>query len=263
MSDEQEVLTPDTAVGRRSGSIAKLAEALSKAQGIIEGAKKDSENPFFKKQYADLASVWGVCRKPLSDNGLSVVQLPSFNGGMVHVETILAHSSGEFISGCLSMTPVSDDPQKIGSCISYARRYALASIVGVFQEDDDANAASGKTKTEATRQTSTQAATTETTKEPEKGSVTGIITKVEPKKTKGDKPYAFVHIEGQKDAFSTFDTKAIPNLAILEKKTVTIEYSFNGKFKNITDFYVPQEKIDAPAWDGEEPPSTDDDRLPF
>jgi hypothetical protein len=142
-------------VSRRSDSIAKLAEALSKAQGSIEGALKDSNNPFYNSRYADLASVWGVCRKPLSENGIAVIQLPSFDGENATVETILAHASGEWFSSTLSMAPVKEvkgegvkpwlTPQGVGSAISYARRYALASMVGIYQEDDDANVASGKT----------------------------------------------------------------------------------------------------------------------
>ena len=57
-----------------SQSIAALASALAKAQSEISGAVKDSANPFFKSKYADLESVWSACRKPLTSNGLSVVQ---------------------------------------------------------------------------------------------------------------------------------------------------------------------------------------------
>ena len=57
-----------------SESINELGAALSKAQGIIEGAKKDSNNPFFKSKYADLSSVWESCRLALSSNGLSIIQ---------------------------------------------------------------------------------------------------------------------------------------------------------------------------------------------
>lgn len=128
---------------QRSESIGKLAEALSKAQGAMKGAKKDSENPFFKSKYADLASVWDACREPLSLNGLAIMQLTEREpSGEVAVETVLTHSSGEWMSSRVTMKALKDDPQGIGSCISYARRYALAAMVGVYQEDDDANAAS-------------------------------------------------------------------------------------------------------------------------
>jgi len=133
----------------KSDSIGKLAEALAKAQSVMTGAIKDSDNPFFKSRYADLSSVWDACRKPLTENGLAVIQttctMPETPEYVV-VETILTHTSGEWIKGRLAMKPVKQDPQAIGSCITYARRYALAAMVGIAPEDDDANAASGKGK---------------------------------------------------------------------------------------------------------------------
>jgi hypothetical protein len=131
----------------QSESIAKLAEALAKAQGVMEGASKDATNPFFKAKYADLAAVWDACRKPLSDNGLSVVQVSRFipeQPDLVCIETMLIHSSGEWIRGQLAVKPVKSDPQSVGSCITYLRRYSLQSIVGIAPEDDDGNAASGQ-----------------------------------------------------------------------------------------------------------------------
>ena len=59
----------------QSEQINELATALANAQGIIATASKDKKNPFFKSKYADLASVWGACREPLSAHGLSVVQV--------------------------------------------------------------------------------------------------------------------------------------------------------------------------------------------
>lgn len=129
----------------RSESIGKLTEALSKAQSVLEGALTDSDNPFFKSKYADLASVWRACRKPLTDNGLAVVQTTypiHDNPELIGLETVLSHISGEWITGNLVMRPVKNDPQAIGSCITYMRRYSLAAIVGVSPEDDDGNAAS-------------------------------------------------------------------------------------------------------------------------
>lgn len=127
---------------RRSDSIAALAAALAKAQGEIEGASKDKTNPHFKSSYADLASVWGACRAPLSKNSLAVLQPAFADGPCVTVTTILAHSSGEFIEVDLTMTAQQNTPQGIGSCMTYARRYALSSLVGIAPEDDDGNAAS-------------------------------------------------------------------------------------------------------------------------
>ena len=127
-----------------STEIAALADALSKAQGKITGALKDSSNPFFKTKYADLASVWDACREQLSANGLAVVQTLSNDAENIVVITTLIHSSGQWMRGSLSVKPVKSDPQGIGSAITYARRYALAAIVGVAQIDDDAEAAMGR-----------------------------------------------------------------------------------------------------------------------
>jgi len=130
-----------------SASIAKLTEALAKVQAVLTPALKDSSNPFFKSKYADLGSVWEAVRKPLADNGLAVIQLPGGNGEVLTLTTILSHTSGEYITGTLTMRPVKNDPQGIGSCISYARRYALSAIIGGYAADDDANSASAKEPT--------------------------------------------------------------------------------------------------------------------
>jgi len=122
----------------QSSDIGKLAEALAKAQAQMQGAIKDSSNPFFKSKYADLSSVWNSCREPLSNNGIAVIQTTDSGlDGAIELITTLVHSSGQFIRGRLPIKPVRPDPQGIGSAISYARRYGLSSIVGVIQEDDD------------------------------------------------------------------------------------------------------------------------------
>lgn len=127
-----------------SESIKEIATALNKAQSQMQNVKKTSANPFFKSKYADLAECWETARKPLADNGLSIIQCPEGTGSDVTIETILLHTSGEWISSKLSMKPVKPDPQGIGSCITYGRRYALCAIVGISPEDDDGNQASGK-----------------------------------------------------------------------------------------------------------------------
>lgn len=130
----------------KSESIAALAAALSVAQGAFSSAKKSSDNPFFKSKYADLTAVIDACRHPMEQNGLSVVQIPSFVDGRVHLETVLMHKSGEWMSGSISTKPAKEDAQAIGSSISYLRRYSLASFLGISQEDDDGNAASATGK---------------------------------------------------------------------------------------------------------------------
>jgi len=133
----------------QSVEIAELSAALCKAQGAMTGAVKDSTNPFFKSKYADLSAVWDDVRKPFANNGISVVQMPCGGVGSVTVITQLTHGSGQWMRSRLTMVPVKHDPQGIGSCITYARRYALAAMAGVYQIDDDGNTASQTSKSQA------------------------------------------------------------------------------------------------------------------
>jgi hypothetical protein len=128
----------------RSETIGKLATALAKAQGTMDDASKDSTNPHFRSKYADLASVRAAVRGPLSANGLAYVQLPSFDGECVRVETVLMHGeSGEFLSETLSIPLLKKDAHSIGSAITYARRFSLMAVLGIApDEDDDGNKAS-------------------------------------------------------------------------------------------------------------------------
>jgi len=126
----------------RSESIVKIASALVKAQATMGNAVKDSKNPFFKSNYADLNAVREACLPALNANGVSVLQPTVSIDGRSFVETVLLHESGEFIS---SLTEVlcakQNDPQAHGSGISYARRYGLQSLVNLGSADDDGEAA--------------------------------------------------------------------------------------------------------------------------
>lgn len=138
---ENETLSPVVTSIETSSEITELASALATAQSQIAVAKKDSVNPHFRSSYADLASCWEACRDALTKNSLSIVQIPSALGKDVTVTTMLLHKSGQFIRGALTMTAQQNTPQAIGSCITYARRYALTSFVGIAPDDDDGNAA--------------------------------------------------------------------------------------------------------------------------
>jgi len=121
----------------------KLFAALAKAQGEIQSAIADKENTHFNFKYADLDACWEACRKPLSDNELAVIQLPEVGeNSAVTMRTILGHSSGQSISSVYTMHPDKTTPQGIASCMTYLRRYMLCAMVGISQEDDDANRAS-------------------------------------------------------------------------------------------------------------------------
>lgn len=127
----------------KSPQIGTLAAALVKVQAGLQAAKKTSVNPFHKSQYADLAEVWSACREALGANGIAVVQFPGSDPmtGEVSVETMLIHTSGEFLSKAVSANPKDLLPQSVGSAITYLRRYGLASAIGVITEDDDGEGA--------------------------------------------------------------------------------------------------------------------------
>ena len=120
-----------------SEQINEIAAALAKAQALIKGAEKDRLNPHFKSQYATLDSVWKACREPLTANGLSVVQTIETGEHGPVMESILLHSSGQWISSTLAIRGDLDNVQKLGSVLTYLRRYSLSALVGVAPTDDD------------------------------------------------------------------------------------------------------------------------------
>jgi hypothetical protein len=133
----------------RSESINELATALAAAQAEFHHAKRDSENPHFRSRYADLSAIWDACRPGLSSHGLSVVQSPRLVAAgestwLVEVETLLIHSSGQYLSDVLAVPVTAGSPQAVGSAVTYCKRYSLASFVGIAPagDDDDGDRAS-------------------------------------------------------------------------------------------------------------------------
>jgi len=120
----------------QSNEIGELAKALAAAQGMMDAAKKDSKGNYGK--YTTISSILEVVKDALSKNGLAVVQAPIPCDVGICLRTTLIHSSGQWISSQLTMKVDIAAPQKVGSVITYARRYALAALLGVGQEDDDA-----------------------------------------------------------------------------------------------------------------------------
>lgn len=127
----------------QKGISKEFAGAIVKALSAIKGAVKDANNPHFRSDYADLTSVIEAVKVPLSDNGIVFMQHVSCTD-LVIVETKLLHTSGETYSfGALALPVEKKTAQGYGSAITYARRYALASALGVPALDDDGNEASG------------------------------------------------------------------------------------------------------------------------
>lgn len=127
-----------------SPSLGAIAKALAAAQGELSDAKKDAFNPHFKNKYASLSSVREAITATFSKHELAVTQLNEPHGDAgVCVVTLLIHSSGEWIKSKLFVPVTKKDAQGFGSALSYARRYALASIANVAtgEGDDDAEEA--------------------------------------------------------------------------------------------------------------------------
>ena len=122
----------------------KLAE-LKKEVGKMT---KDSKNPFFNSKYFDINQLLEHLEPLFQKNGLIILQ-PIINKEVI--SKIIEIETGDEVCSSLELPPLTD-PQKIGSAITYYRRYTLQSLLGIQAEDDDANKASGK----------------ETKKEPEK-----------------------------------------------------------------------------------------------
>ncbi len=124
----------------KSETIKELAAALSKFQASVSKIDLDREVEVqtktggkYKFRYATFANIIDKIKKPLSEHGLSYSQLVNENGS---VTTILMHESGEWISSTLLITG-EKTPQGIGSTITYTKRYALSSMLGVCADDDD------------------------------------------------------------------------------------------------------------------------------
>lgn len=127
-----------------SGELKNLIPALLKAQQEIKPAVQDARNPHFQNRYATFQSVQQACKGPLLANGLCLVQTMSGDdSGNSYLNTTLFHTSGEWISGGLRLLVDQPSMQKLGSAITYAKRYSLAAMLGVVDdEDDDGNKAS-------------------------------------------------------------------------------------------------------------------------
>lgn len=131
---------------KTSDTTREIFSALVKAQSQITHAPKNAENPFYKSRYADLATVIDTARAPLHENGLAIMQTPSVIDGELCLTTRVIHTSGEWAEDTVICAMVKKDPQSAGSAITYYRRYSLAAILGIAQEDDDANSASTPAK---------------------------------------------------------------------------------------------------------------------
>jgi len=125
-----------------SESVNEIAAALAKAQAGMKNAALNKVNPHFRSKYADLAGIRDAVIPALTAQGIAVVQTldVTVEGGN-YLRTRLMHASGQWVES-LCPIPSVPDMQKMGSAITYARRYSLSAICGIAaDEDDDGNEA--------------------------------------------------------------------------------------------------------------------------
>jgi len=122
----------------KSESINELATSLCKLQGELHDTSKETQAYNYK--YSDLSQILTYLRPLMASNGLSVTQLVNgTESGVIGVETVLMHSSGQWVSSSASMNVQGQNlAQEAGKVITYLRRYSLAGIVGLTQTDNDA-----------------------------------------------------------------------------------------------------------------------------
>lgn len=135
-----------------SEQINEIATALAKAQGEMKNAPLNKTNPHFKSRYADLAAIRDATVPALSKHGISVTQGTEVIAAGMLLCTRLMHSSGQWIESTYPIDADMAKPQAVGSALTYAKRYGLASICGIAaDEDDDGNHAQEHSKSNGVR----------------------------------------------------------------------------------------------------------------
>ena len=124
-----------------------LYTKLNEVKKEIGAISKDSTNPFFKSKYFDINSLLKHVEPLLQKNGLLLLQ-PIIKGEVF--SEIIDIESGESVVSSIQL-PQIEDPQRIGSCVSYYRRYTLQSLISLQSEDDDANSASQAVKNQPSK----------------------------------------------------------------------------------------------------------------
>ena len=177
--------------------ITKLMPSLIKAKAKIGSILKyDSTNPFLKNEYVSLEGLLKKVNGPLLENGLMILQMPTGD----KLITKLAHESGQFIQFEYTLNPVKQDPQSIGSNITYAKRYSIESILSLSggkeaDMDDDGTEASKNTNSGGSRDSDGQS-----------NSLSSIKSKVQEQKTKA----------ALDQFFKTLPEKAQKNRAVID-----------------------------------------------
>lgn len=134
---------------KTSDTIGKISADLAKAQGILKNPGKDAVNPHFRNSYATLDAGLNICREALSKHNIALIQATRVDGDILILETRLSHASGEWLEAEYPVCRFPAKPQEMGSAMTYAKRYALFSFVGIAGEDDDDGNAANTTMVSA------------------------------------------------------------------------------------------------------------------
>lgn len=131
---------------KTSDTIGKISADLAKAQSVLKNPGKDAVNPHYRNEYLTLGSGLNVIRDTLSKHNIAFIQATRIDGDILILETRLTHSSGEWLEAEYPVCRFPAKPQEMGSAMTYAKRYALFSFVGIAgEDDDDGNAANNTT----------------------------------------------------------------------------------------------------------------------
>jgi hypothetical protein len=142
---------------RHSDTLTELGAALAAAQAEVQNPPLDGVNPHYRSKYTTLATMLDTVKPVFAKHGLALVQFPITEDGRVGIETVVLHSSGEWIAET-ALIGAADDPQKAGSILTYARRYGVAAVAGI-QGEEDTDAEGAMPRQTAPRQTAQPAQT--------------------------------------------------------------------------------------------------------
>jgi hypothetical protein len=123
---------------KTSDNVDKIFPAFVAFQAEMPPVPKDSINPHFRNKYASLGAITEATRPVLAKHGLAYTQGMAIVDGVQVMFTRIIHQSGQWMEdGGYALNPTKNDPQGMGSAVTYARRYTIGSTLGIITEDDD------------------------------------------------------------------------------------------------------------------------------
>lgn len=227
----------------KSESITHLVEALVLAQAEVKIVEKEANNPFFKSKYADLPAIQKEYQRVFPKHGLVVTQMPEGVG----LRTTIAHKSGEWMSALATLLLTKNDPQGLGSAITYMRRYALASVCGIVSgdDDDDGNAASHPAKTEHMPSAAQKAPSRPVEREQEQGEPNTLIEKLATVKPTKSSMFFQLEFANTVRMGCTAGIAALANKALEADHKVSVEWIQDGPYKKCLTLVevLPEESV--------------------